>query len=179
MPTLRKSILTGSVGFCASSLLVFGTVAWGERWMYEHLGLPLSYLVWTVLFIGSGALVFNSLIVGPLRGARFFSLFAVAFFAYAAAWCAAYFLLRGAIGEWCGSAFGAVLMALVFGWGFQKLKQLPRLSLLLFATNATGYFLGSLLNHLLGGQGGMILWGVSFGLFFGAGIGALLHDVQR
>ncbi len=174
-----KSILVGSLGFCAVSLLVFGTVAFGERWMYATLGLPISYAVWTLLFVLCGALVFNSLVIGALCGARFYLLFAGAFVAYAVGWCGAYFLLRGALGEWCGALLGSVLMAVVFAAGFKQLNAIVRFSLLLFVANAIGYFFGSFLNSTIGGQAGMILWGVSYGLFFGAGLGALLHYAQR
>ena len=179
LPSLKKCLIVGSCGFCASSLLVFGTVALGERWMYAHLGLAFSYAIWTLLFVLSSASVFNSLIVGPLRGARFCLLFAGAFISYAVAWCAAYFVLRGAMGEWCGSLLGAILMAAVFAVGFGKTRHLMQFSLLLFVFHSLGYFLGSLSNNALGGQSGMLSWGVFYGLFFGAGIGALLHKTQN
>jgi hypothetical protein len=40
------------------SLFVFATVAFAEGWMYRHLTVVGSYLVWTILFIalGGGAL---------------------------------------------------------------------------------------------------------------------------
>ena len=178
-PSLQKCLLVGSFGFCAASLLVFSTVAFGERWMYQNLGLPLSYLVWTLLFIASSALVFNSLVNIPLRGARFYLLFSAAFIAYAAAWCGAYFVLRGVKGEWLGSLAGTVLMAAVFAAGLRKISLLPVLATLLFITHSAGYFLGSVLHSTIGGPTGMILWGVSYGLLFGAGIGALLYFAQK
>src|SRR5687767_11941544 len=131
-PSLQKCLLLGSFGFCASSLLVFGTVAFAERWMYASLGLPLSYVAWTLLFIVSSALVFNSLVASPLHGSRFYLLFALAFVAYAMAWCGAYFLLREASGEWLGSLLGAMVMAAVLAAGFKKMGQLPFLATLLF-----------------------------------------------
>ena len=178
-PSLQKCLLIGSLGFCAASLLVFGTVAFGERWMYENLGLPGSYTVWTLLFIGSSASLFNRLVVTSLRGTRFFLLFSAAFIAYAAAWCAAYFVLRDARGEWLGSLLGAIAMAAVFAGGFQRFKQLPLLVALLFVGHSVGYFLGSVLHSNIAAPMGMLLWGASYGLFFGAGIGALLYFVQE
>ena len=54
MNSLTRSALLGGLGFGLASLLVFATVAFGERWMYTHLGLWGAYLAWTVLFIGLG-----------------------------------------------------------------------------------------------------------------------------
>ncbi len=179
LPSLQKCVLTGGLGFCAASLLVFGTVAFAERWMYANLGLIGSYLIWTVLFVASSALVFNSLVADPWRGSRFCFLFNAAFIVYAAAWCGAYFILRGAKGEWLGSLLGTLLMAAVFAAGFKKLSRLPFLATLLFLTHSLGYFPGSALHSNIGGPTGMLLWGVSYGLFFGAGIGALLYFVQE
>ncbi len=179
LPSLKKSILVGSLGFCASSLMVFGTVAFGERWMYAHLGLAVSYIAWTLFFVLSGAVVFNSLIVGPLRGPRFCLLFALAFIAYATGWCGAYFVLRGTLGEWGGSLLGSIFMALAFAVGFKKSGAIFPFSGLIFVANSLGYFLGSLLNNTIAGQSGMVLWGASYGLFLGAGIGAVLYWAQR
>jgi hypothetical protein len=106
-------------------------------------------------------------------------LFGLAFFAYAAGWVIAYFALRTTVGEWLGSLAGSVLMAVVFAVGFGRLSSAPKLSAVLFVSNSLGYFLGSALNNSFGGRPGMLLWGVAYGLFFGAGIGAALHLVQQ
>lgn len=177
-PALSRCVAVGGLGFGAVSFLVFSTVAFGERWLYASLGLSGSYVVWTLLFIGLSALLFNSLTITPWRGQRFCGLFAAAFVAYAAAWCAAYFVLRDARGEWLGSLFGTFAMAAVFALLFHKLGRLPLLATLLFVAHSIGYFLGSILHSNIGGPSGMLLWGISYGLFFGAGIGAFLHFLQ-
>lgn len=181
IPTLsiRRCVLIGSLSFSACCLLVFGTVAFAERWMYANLGIVASYVFWTLLFILSGALVFNSLVVGALRGIRFYLLFAVAFIAYAAGWCFAYFIMRGTAGEWCGSLFGSLLMGIVFVAVFNRMHLWLQLAILLFIANSLGYFIGSALYSSLGGKVGMLGWGVIYGLFLGAGIGASLHLIQR
>src|SRR5918993_4643371 len=97
IPSLSRSIATGAIGFGLVSLCVFATVAYGERWMYQTLGLLGAYIAWTVLFILPASAVFGSLVRWSLL--RFFLLFGVAFFAYAAAWVIAYFTLRSATGE--------------------------------------------------------------------------------
>ena len=86
----------GSLRFGLASLLVYATVAFGERWMYRHFGLLGSYGVWTVLFIGFGGLALKPLVVQPRAKRTFWLWFSLAFFAYAAGWMASYFKLRGA-----------------------------------------------------------------------------------
>ena len=43
IPSLGRSLLIGSFGFCCASLCVFATVAFAERWMYRNLGLSGAY----------------------------------------------------------------------------------------------------------------------------------------
>lgn len=179
VPSIERSIATGAIGFGMVSVAVFATVAFGERWMYRTLGLAGAYLTWTVLFIVLSGAVFGSLVVGRWRLPKFFLLFGLAFFAYAAGWVMAYFTLRNSAGEWLGSVAGSVLMALVFAVGFGSLKSTVKLSATLLASHSVGYFLGSALNNFVGGRAGMLLWGVAYGLFFGAGIGAALQMVQQ
>ncbi len=179
VPSLTKSIATGAIGFGLVSLCVFATVAFADRWMYQTLGLLGAYLAWTVLFILLSGAVFGSLVVVRWRLPRFYFLFGLAFFAYAAGWVIAYFTLRNIAGEWLGSLAGSVLMAVVFAVGFNRLSSTGKLSAVLFVSNSLGYFLGSALNNSLGGRPGMLLWGVAYGLLFGAGIGAVLHLVQQ
>ncbi|HEX7334270.1 MAG TPA: hypothetical protein VF290_22380 [Pyrinomonadaceae bacterium] len=179
VPSLGRSIATGAIGFGLVSLCVFATVAYAERWMYQNLGLWGAYLAWTVLFIVLSGAVFGSLVVGRWRLPKFYLLFGLAFFAYAVAWIIAYFVLRNTAGELVGALAGSVLMALVFAGGFGSLGSTLKLSAVLFVSNCLGYFSGSALNEAFGGQTGMLLWGVAYGLFFGAGIGAALHLVQR
>lgn len=178
VPSLARAVLTGALGFGLVSLCVFATVAFGERWMYAHLSVPGAYLAWTALFILFGGAVLGSLVVGRWRLPKFYLLFGVAFFAYAAGWVGAYFFLRGVAGEWVGSLVGSVLMALVFAFGLGAARATIKLSAVLFVSNSAGYFLGSVLNDYDGGRRGMLLWGITYGLCLGAGIGAVLHLAQ-
>jgi len=178
VPSLGRSLLIGALGFGLASLAVFATVAFAERWMYTHLGLLGAYLVWTALFILLGGGVLGSLVVGRWRLPRFYVLFGLAFFVYAAGWVAAYFAFRGAAGEWLGSLAGSLLMGSAFAAGFGVMRSALKLSATLFVANSLGYFLGSALNNAIGGSTGMLLWGTSYGLFLGAGLGAVLHLAQ-
>ena len=178
-PSLARSLLIGGLGFAVVSLCVFATVAFGERWMYRNLTVIGAYVVWTVLFILLGGGVLGSLVTGRWRLPRFYLLYGLAFFVYAVGWVIAYFALSDPVDEWFGSLAGSVLMALVFAAGFGVMRSALKFSALLFIANSIGYFSGAMLNARIGGSTGMLLWGVLYGLFLGAGIGAVLHFAQR
>lgn len=177
-PPLRRSLLTGGLGFGLASLVVFATVAFAERWMYTRLGLYGAYMAWTALFILLGGGALGTLAVGRWRLPKFYLLFGLAFFAYAAGWVGAYFTLGGASGEWVGALAGCLLMGCVFAFGFRASRTALSLSAVLFVGHAVGYFLGSALNDSVGGRPGMLLWGAAYGLCLGAGLGAALHLAQ-
>jgi hypothetical protein len=121
----------------------------------------------------------GTLVGGRWRWPKFYLLFGAAFFAYAVGWVGAYFVLRGAAGEWVGSLVGSVLMGAVFAAGFGAGRAALNLSAVLFVANSAGYFVGSALNEAVGGRAGMLLWGAAYGLGLGAGLGAVLHLAQR
>lgn len=178
VPSLARSVVIGAIGFSVVSLLIFATVAFAERWMYRNLSVMGAYLIWTVLFILLGGGVLGSLVVGRWRLPKFYLLYGLAFLVYAIGWVAAYFTLGRRTGEIVGSLAGSVAMAVVFGVGFSRRAAILKFSLILFIANTIGYFLGSALNDALAGRSGMLLWGVAYGLFLGAGIGAVLHYSQ-
>ena len=128
IPSLRKSLVTGGLGFGAVSLCVFATVAFAERWMYRNLGALGAYLAWTALFILLGGAVLGSLVVGRWRLPKFYLLYGLAFFCYAVGWVVAYFTLGGVAGEWVGSLAGSILMAVVFAAGFGVMRSALKFS---------------------------------------------------
>lgn len=178
VPSLSRSLVIGGLGFAAVSLCVFATVAFAETWMYRNLGLGGAYFAWTALFILLGGGALGSLVVKRWRLPKFYLLFGLSFFLYAAGWVTSYFTLHGTTGELAGLFVGSILMAVVFAIGFSATGSLMKLAALLFVANCVGYFPGSALNDFLGGGTGMLLWGVVYGLSLGAGIGAVLHFVQ-
>jgi hypothetical protein len=178
IPSLGRSLLIGSFGFCFASLFVFATVAFAERWMYRNLGLSGAYGAWTVLFIFLGGASLSPLVIGLDRLWRFQIVFGMAFLLYAVGWVASYFTLRGIAGEWAGSLMGSVFMALVIASAFGVMKTFFAQTAALFITNSAGYFLGDLLNNSIHGKTGMLLWGVIYGLCLGAGLGLSIFLAQ-
>ncbi len=178
LSSLGRSLVIGGIGFGLASLCVFATVAYAERWMYGQLGLAGAYLVWTALFILFGGGALGLLVVGSWRLPKFYLLFGLAFFAYAVGWTGAYFALPNTAGEWIGSFAGSLLMGSVFAVGFGVARSALKLSAVLFIVNSVGYFLGSGLNNSIGGRAGMLLWGTAYGVFLGAGLGAVLQLAQ-
>lgn len=177
--TIQKAIVNGALGFGVASVCVFATVAFAERWMYRNLSPVGAYLAWVALFILVGGTTLGSLVEGRWRLPKFYLLFAIAFFAYAVGWMGAYFTLQGTVGEWAGSVLGAALMALVFAIAFDITRSYLKFALILFAANSLGYFIGSALNDRLNAPAGMVAWGIVYGLFLGAGIGAVLSIAQQ
>ena len=179
VPSLNRAVATGATGFGLVSLCVFATVAFAERWLFQHFGLLGTYLIWIVLFILLSGAVFGSLVVVRWQLPKFYLLFGLAFFAYAAVWMIAYFKLGRTAGEAAGSLVGSILMAIIFAAGFRALKSVLKVCVVLFVANFFGYFAGAALFDSISEPAGMLLFGVAYGLFFGAGIGAVLHLVQR
>jgi hypothetical protein len=178
IPSLGQSLLIGGFGFCLTSLCVFATVAFAERWMYQNLGLGGAYFVWTVLFVLLGGALLSPLMIGPGRLWRFQFLFGLAFLLYAAGWVASYFTLRGFAGELAGAIVGSILMAIVITLAFGVIKTFLAQTAALFISNSAGYFLGESLHHLIQGETGMLLWGVLYGLCMGAGLGLSIFLAQ-
>jgi hypothetical protein len=178
LPSFKRSLLLGGIGFSLVSLFVFGTVAFAQRWMYQRLGVTGAYLVWIALFILLGSWALSPLVVGPRRLLRSYALFGAAFLAYGISWMTAYFTLKNAAGEWLGSLAGSVSMALVFAVGFRDLRSVPVLSALLFVTNSIGYFVGSVFYYSLRRPAGLLVWGAFYGACVGAGLSAVFYLAQ-
>jgi len=177
-PSLKRSILIGAIGFSITSLIVFGTVAFAQIWMYQHVGVTGAYLVWIALFILLGGGALSPLVKGTLSLMSFYALFGAAFLLYGVAWMAAYFTLKLGAGEWLGSLACSVAMALVLAAAFRVTQKALTFSAILFVSNSAGYFLGSLIYYSWGRPAGLALWGAFYGACLGAGLGAVLYLAQ-
>jgi len=166
--------LRGALGFGVVSTLVFSTVAFAERWMYQNLTVPGAYLVWTVLYLIVAPISFMPLVRMSATRRMFPVWFNIAFLAYCALWCAGWFLSPNTLGEVVGCIAGSIALAGVLVWRGYVGKSLPVAGVVLAICNLIGYFAGGYLNAKLGGPAGMLTWGLLFGAGTGAGIGAIL-----
>ena len=179
IPTLAQSVLHGSVSFCLVSMVAFSVWAFAGKRLSHSLGEAGFYAVCALVFIGLAGLELRQLVIGPRALGRFYGAFTVGFGAYAVAWCLAWFLVRGKAGEWLGSLAGTAALALVLTQAFSATRSLVRVSVVLFITHSTGYFVGELVYASLSGKAGMLLWGVAYGLGFGVGLGYALYLCQE
>ena len=171
-------MLKGALGFCIPSLAVFGSWALAGRWMYRTLTEAGAYAVWAFMFIGLAGVVLHRLLVKCRKLGWFQGVFAVAFLLYAIGWSAAWFALRNHAGEWLGPLVGTTLMTFAFASAFKARPRMLRMLMGLFLAHSTGYFLGGMFYANIAGSAGKMLWGLCYGLGFGAGIGWALHHCQ-
>ena len=109
--------------------------------------------------------------IGPERVRRFYGLFGLAFFIYAGVWVSTYFSLPNKSGELLASVLGPSLLGTTLACGFEATNRIPRVALVLSLAHALGYFSGEMLYSNFDAPLGMLLWGVSYGVCYGSGIG--------
>jgi hypothetical protein len=194
-PCAFHSIIRGSIGFGVVGIAAFSVWASAGHWFQTHLGEAGLYVACALVFICLSGLLLHPLLRGPGALPRFYTTFIPAFLAYAIIWCTAWFLLRFGPGEWLGSLFGTAAFVAVVSWRLQNFKGFLQTSLVVFALNSAGYFLGGKMMHwLLGATGSALFselskpdlmivaklgWGLLYGLGFGAGIGYAFYSVQK
>jgi hypothetical protein len=181
LPDLKQSITVGTIGFTVVSVLMFGVWAVAGSWLSRNLGELGFYAVLAIGFMAAGGGSFAPILIGKDLG-RFYVLFIGSFLLYAVIWTACWFLLRELKWgrEWAGSIVGPALMGLIFAWAFRANEQIWRCVLAMVVGNTAGYFVGEWLFYMppLHNQYGMILWGITYGAGFGAGIAASLYWCQ-
>ena len=193
LPAPSATIANGALRFTVVSLLVFALWAFGGHWFYQNLGEGGFYLVCAIAFIGLSGFVLHPLTRGRTGLGRFYGAFTVSFMAYAVLWSAAWFLLRGKLGEWVGSIAGPIALALLL----LRLTHAPRASIPLLlavvALHSLGYFAGdslyawvrspagadtfASLNKAERFKLGAMAWGFAYGLGLGSAIGLILHQI--
>ncbi len=178
LPNLRQSLVVGSLGFTIVSVLMFGLWAVAGRWLEQSLGELLFYAVLAVGFMAGGGAVFKPILIGRNLG-RFYALFVGSFLIYAVIWTVCWFQYR-ATGEWLATVIGPAVMGGLIAWTFAAMSRLGSCVVALILGHTIGYFLGSWLFawEPLYNRGGMLLWGVTYGAGFGAGISYALHVCQ-
>jgi hypothetical protein len=167
------ALLRGSLGFGVVSVAAYAVWAFGGPWFKTHGGDAAMYAVMATVFVSLTGVALHPLVQGPRRLVRFYVVFAPAFLAYTAAWCAIYFKLGRGLGEWLASGGGTAAFAVVACLLLGNRRAIPKAAIALFIGHSLGYFLGGPVHYNLKGDLatlGRLLWGLLYGLGFGAGI---------
>ena len=180
-PTLAASVVRGMAGFTLVS--VAGFIPWAVFGKVFHraggeVGL---YVVCALVFIGLAAPLLHRLILGSGSLLRFYQVFTPAFAAYSVAWIAGWMLLRGHLGSMVGLLAGTAVMGAMLVAAFDAWNQAVKVIVTLFTLNAAGYFVGGVVEEALlqyHKVAAMLMWGVLYGLGFGAGLGVAFHLCQ-
>lgn len=179
LPSLGSFIARGIIGFTLVSLAGFAPWVFAGRWFYRNIGELGLYIVCALVFIATSGLFLHRLIIGRGSLARFYKIFTVAFLAYAAGWTAGWMLLRGHAGSLVGLFVGTVLMALLLTVAFGAREAFWKTAAALFLLNTAGYFIGGWFEGAVRGANGKLLWGLCYGIGFGAGLGLAFYFCQR
>jgi hypothetical protein len=182
------------VGFTLVSLGGFGPWILASRWFYRHTGELGLYAACALVFVGLSGPLLHCLIIPPGSLLRCYKIFGLAFGSYALVWVLNWILLRGVMGGVAGALAGMVAMGGVLVWGFAARGAAVKVVAALFLTNLAGYFVGDWAHTAVlsvmsaGGVGSKpssavlvskIVWGLCYGLGFGAGIGMAFYLCQE
>jgi len=179
LPSLGQSLCFGAGGFCLIIVIVMAIAAVTDHFLKKYLGDKGGYAFNALLFILMAGEVFRRLVIAPAPVFRVYLLFAAAFFLYDAAWTAAYRPFRNVLGEWLGSLAGGTGLGLVFATVFDAPKQAIKVILVLCVTSSAGYFGGKFLHQYIPGIVGALVWGGTYGLGVGTGLGYALFACQE
>ncbi len=180
LPTLAESVRRGILGFTFVS--VAGFLPWPifDQW-FRGLREMHLYAACTAVFIVLSGPCLHRLILGPGSLWRFYKLFTLAFLAYAAVWVGLWMAWRGDAGSIGGLLGGTAVMGAILALAFDAPRAMPAVICSLFILNTLGYYAGGwiegklIVDHRLVA---MMLWGVCYGIGFGAGLGVAFHLCQ-
>jgi hypothetical protein len=180
LPTLWTSVIRGMAGFTLVSVAGFAPWPILSRW-FGGLGEVHLYIACTALFIALSGICLHRLIIGRGSLSRFYKLFTLAFTAYAMVWVGLWMGLRGDEGILAGLLGGTAAMGAILCVAFGSLRATPLVIGALFVCNTAGYHAGSWIHGKLAWDhevAAMLLWGVCYGMGFGAGLGVAFHLCQ-
>ena len=196
LPSCNASVLRGAFGFMVVSVAGFCPWAIWGRTLSASVGELGMYLACLVVFLGLCGPLLHRLILGPGSLGRFYKLFGISFALYSVAWIAAWMRIGGHLGSSVGLFLGVLLMTLVLSKTFDAREVFVPMLIALFLLNVLGYFGGGWVEGwivsakpLSRGTWAMskraevrvaqLMWGVCYGLGFGAGLGFAFHLCQE
>ncbi|HEX8296613.1 MAG TPA: hypothetical protein VF593_09955 [Chthoniobacteraceae bacterium] len=195
VPSLAESIWRGVLGFTLLSVAGFVPWALSGRWFYRAIGEAGLYAVCALVFIGLSGPLLHRLMIGPGSLSRFYRLFAIAFTAYSVLWIAGWMAFGGHLGSIVGLGLGTAAMAFILVTAFGSGREWLKVFAALFILNTLGYFVGGWVEGAVAASAewrfgdvvvtrktlrttAHLLWGVFYGLGFGAGLGLAFHFCQ-
>jgi hypothetical protein len=190
IPCLGTSLRRGIIGFTVVSVAGFVPWAIAGHWIHKYVGEAGLYAICALSFIATAGLTMHKLIIGPGSLSRFYKLFSLSFAAYSIAWIVGWMSLRGNPGSIAGLLAGTVLMGCILAFAFDAGPEALKIIAALFLLNALGYFGGGWIEELAGSAQWIplaksiqfmiarLLWGVCYGIGFGAGLGLAFHLCQ-
>ena len=179
-PTLGASVLRGVIGFTLVSVAGFAPWPIIDRW-FPWMGEIGLYVVATAMFIGLSGPLLHRLIIGPGSLPRFCKLFTLAFTAYVIVWAAFWIWLRSEWGEIAGLLGGTAAMGAILAFAFDAQRAVGKIITALFVLNTVGYRAGGWFEGKLAVYHrltAILLWGICYGIGFGAGLGMAFHFCQ-
>jgi hypothetical protein len=193
-------IRRGIVGFTILSIAGFAPWAVFGRWFYRAIGEAGLYAVCALVFIALSGPLMHRLIIGPGSLSRFYKLFSITFTVNSILWIAGWFAFRkywhGHVGSLVGLLAGTAAMGWMLARAFDAKGVTLKVIAALFILNTVGYFVGgwaegavagmkqlSLFGQTFPRSARMILakslWGVFYGIGFGAGLGLAFYYCQE
>ena len=182
VPTLGASLVRGMAGFTVVSVAGFVPWAGFGRWFRGHGGEAGMYAACAAVFILLTGPLLHRLIIGPGSMGRFYKLFAPAFTLYSLGWIVSWMSLRGHLGSVVGLASGTIIMGIMMIMVFDAWSGVVRVIAALFVLNSAGYFIGGVAEAALIEKHALtakLMWGVFYGLGFGAGLGLAFYFCQE
>ena len=187
------AILNGAWRFALVSVLAFGFWAIQPKILPKSFGEPATFVGCLIVFVVFGEIFLVPLAHQPDARRKFTGSFIPAFIVYAAVWSACWFARQLPAREWVGSVLGCAAFAAILHWRLGAREGLWKVILLLTITHTAGYYLGGKVFYTARHPPAFaaswtkdtiwavakLMWGLCYGLGFGAGIGYAFDRFQR
>jgi hypothetical protein len=188
-----RAIFNGAWRFAVVSVLAFGFWAMDPAILpkrYREIGVFAGCLIFFCVF---AEIFLVKLAHEPNARKKFNRSFVPAFIVYALAWSGCWFALKFGLGEWLGSALGCAAFAFILGRRLGAREGYPKAIVFLIVTHAAGYFVGGKMFLMARHPPefmaawpkedvwttAKLLWGLCYGLGFGAGMGYAFEIFQK